>query len=59
MPTKEYRIKHIKERIKFNEAMYNRLKDIASKDDEVLIAIQENIAHLRKKLEKLEGKNDK
>lgn len=54
MPTKEYRIKDIKERIKFNEDMYDRLKDIVSKDDKVMIAIKENIAFLKENLEKLE-----
>ena len=54
MLTKEYRIKDIKERIKFNEDMYDRLKDIASKDDKVMIAIKESIALLKEKLEVLE-----
>lgn len=54
MLSKEERMQHIKERIKFNEDMYDRLKDIASKDDKVMIAIKENIAFLKEKLEKLE-----
>lgn len=55
MLTKEQRIKEIKIRIKNNEDMYNRLKDIASKDDKVLVAIQENIRFLKNRLEKLES----
>lgn len=54
MPNKEYIIEKIKERIKFNEDMYDRLKDIFSNGDMVMIAITENIALLKEKLEELE-----
>jgi uncharacterized coiled-coil protein SlyX len=54
MLTKEERMQDIKARIKFNEDMYDRLKDIVSKDDKVMIAIKQNIAWLKEKLEKLE-----
>ena len=54
MLTKEQRIEEIKIRIKNNEDMYNRLKEIISKDDKVLVAIQESIIFLKNKLKKLE-----
>ena len=54
MPTKEYQIKELKEKIKFNEGLYDRLKNMFSNVDMVLIAIEENIAWLKEKLEKLE-----
>lgn len=54
MLSKEERIEELKLRIKSNVDMYDRLKDICSKDDKVLLAIQESIAHLREKLEKFE-----
>lgn len=54
MPTKEYQIKELKEKIKFNEDLYDRLKDMFSNVDMVMIAIDENIAWLKEKLEKLE-----
>lgn len=54
MLTKEERMQDIKTRIKCNEDMFDRLKDIVSKDDKVMIAIKENIAFLEEKLEKLE-----
>lgn len=54
MPTKEQRIKEIKIKIKNNEDMYNRLKDIVSKDDKVLVAIQESIMFFKDELKKLE-----
>ena len=54
MLSKEERMQHIKERIKFNEDMFDRLKDLFSKEDKVMIAIKNNIALLKEKLEKLE-----
>lgn len=57
MPTKEYLIQEIKTRIKFNEDMLDRLKDIFSNNDMVMIAIEENIALLKEKLEALEAED--
>lgn len=54
MPTKEYLIQHLKVRIKFNEDMFDRLKDMFSNGDMVMKAIQENIALLKEKLKELE-----
>lgn len=54
MLSKEERIQQIKEKIKFNEDLYDRLKDMFSNVDMVMIAIEENIAWLKEKLERLE-----
>lgn len=54
MPTKEYLIQDLKARIKLNEDMFDRLKDMFSNADRVMIAIEENIASLKEKLEILE-----
>ena len=54
MPTKEYQIKELKIKIKNLEEMYDRLKDICSKEDQVILAIQENIDSLKERLERLE-----
>lgn len=55
MPTKEQRIEEIKIRIKNNEAIYNRLKDIISIHDKIFVKVQEKIMLLKEELKKLEG----
>ena len=55
MPTKEYQIKELKIKIENLEEMYDRLNDICSKEDRVILAIQENINLLKERLKRLEN----
>lgn len=57
MPTKEYIIKELKDRIKFMKDYYNKMEDDDSSSI-MLGIIAMKICELEEKLEKLEGVNE-